>query len=99
MVLRSSGILPLIFGVIAFFVSNNLERMFNWGTRIAWFEWGTYLASFLLIISIICLFDFFYLNLKVKKIRGYWFIFMLNSILIIYTFLHTVSTLISTNHN
>lgn len=96
-IIRKIGLYPLILAVTALYISINLKESLNWDSGIAFFGMGAYFVIFLLIISIACLFDFFYICLNNEKIRGYWFSFTLNSMIIIYSLFHAISVLIDTN--
>lgn len=95
--IRKIGLYPLILAVTALYISINLKESLNWDSGITFFGMGAYFVIFLLIISIACLFDCFYVCLEGEKIRGYWISFALNSMIIIYAFFHTISVLIDTN--
>jgi len=96
-IIRKIGLYPLILAITALYISINLKETLNWDSGIAFFGMGAYLVNFLLLVSIACLFDFFYVGLKFKKIKGYWTCFSLISMLITYAFFHTISILIDTN--
>ncbi|GGI11820.1 hypothetical protein [Gottfriedia solisilvae] len=96
-IIRKIGLYPLLLAVTALYTSLNLKEMINWDSGIAIFGMGAYLVNFLLLVSLACLFDFFYVGLKNKKIKGYWISFTLISMIIIYTFFYTISILINTN--
>lgn len=94
--LRKMGFYPILFSIIALYLTSKLKESYHWDSGIAFFTLGANFVIFLLIISIACLFDFFYLGLMRQKVKGYWVSFLFNSIFIIYIFFHTISIIIFT---